>query len=265
MRNPKILVIDSGIGGLSVTQHIRNLCPGIAVTYIADLAYFPYGQKAETLVTQRITRLVEHGIATMQPDLVVIACNTASTIALDALRRKFSIPFVGVVPAIKPAAASSISGMIGVLATRGTVNRAYTKNLIQEFAQHTQVHLHGSSMLVEMAERKLRGDECSKERIAEDLQPLLIHRRIDAIVLACTHFPLLKQELAPLFPQVQFWVDSGEAIARRTAHLLEKMNLSVTGSPPLNHLIVTGGVSPAYQQELLTPLLGDHAVVIEDL
>lgn len=256
---PTILVIDSGIGGLSVTQHIRRVCSGVKITYIADTAHFPYGQKSETAITSRIHTLVEYGMSHAHPDLVVIACNTASTVALDTLRNTFHTPFVGVVPAVKPAALKSQSGKIGVLATEGTVNRPYTQNLISAFAQNHSVFLYGSSVLVQIAEEKLKGIEPDEAKIRADLQKLVgQHADMDTIVLACTHFPLLKNEFQRLFPHIKHWVDSGEAIARRVEFLLTGMGFPAEGREQNHHLIVTGTRQSTYKGGLLQPFLGSY-------
>lgn len=268
MRNPTILVIDSGVGGLSVTEHIRLKCPNASIVYIADTLYFPYGQKSEAIVIQRIHSLVHYGLRSILPDLVVIACNTASTVALESLRKAFSVPFVGVVPAIKPAAQNSASGIIGVLATRGTVNGHYTRNLISSFAHQHGVFLYGSSLLVEAAEQKLQGFAPCLKSIHEDVDKLLCqHNEIDTVVLACTHFPLLKSEFQQCFPKIQAWIDSGEAIARRVEFLLGEMGLPaispVDNTPsPNNQLIITTSGMHAYQRRLIVPLLGEHTLVI---
>lgn len=272
MRTPTILVIDSGVGGLSVTQHIRLKCPSATITYIADTLYFPYGQKAEEIVIQRIHTLVRYGLCDIQPDLVVIACNTASTVALESLRETFSVPFVGVVPAIKPAAQNSASGIIGVLATRGTVNGLYTRNLISSFAQGNGVFLHGSSLLVETAEQKLQGVAPCLQRIQEDVNKLLCqHKEIDTVVLACTHFPLLKAEFQECFPKIKSWIDSGDAIARRVEFLLAEMGLHATDNfsndtlAPSNRFMTTTSALHCYQQALITPLLGTHTLAMIDI
>lgn len=258
MRNPTILVIDSGIGGLSVTQHIRRKCSAVSVSYIADLSHFPYGEKSEDSITRRIQTLVDYGVRHIRPDLVVIACNTASTIALDVLRQTFAVPFVGVVPAIKPAALKSQSGKIGVLATRATVNRPYTQNLIHSFAKDNNVFLYGSSALVEIAEGKLKGDRPDLLQIRMDVENLIQqHKEMDTVVLACTHFPLLEVEFEMLFPQIKYWVHSGEAIARRVESILTEMGFSATGGADKNRLLITGGAQSAYQHALLVPLLGE--------
>lgn len=259
MRNPTLLVIDSGIGGLSVSGHIRRRCPGTSISYIADLLCFPYGQKTEEAVNQRVHTLVDHGIREVQPDLVVIACNTASTVALDSLRRTFPVPFVGVVPAIKPAAQKSESGIIGVLATRGTINRPYTQKLIASFANATGVFLYGSSMLVEIAEQKLQGIAPDEQSIREDVGNFLLqHREMDTVVLACTHFPLLNMEFQTLFPEIKYWIDSGDAIARRVEFLLAEMGLNTLDAVTTNELILTKDAATPYRQNLVQPLLGQY-------
>jgi glutamate racemase len=258
-KNPNVLVIDSGIGGLTVTQHIRCRCPQVEISYIADRAYFPYGQKTEDEINQRIHRLVNYGIQQITPDLIVVACNTASTIALDLLRQNFTVPFVGVVPAIKPAAMQTESGVIGVLATQATVNRPYTQNLIQSFANNNRVFLFGSSVLVEIAEDKLLGLEPDLNQIYEDVKHLTSqHTQMDTIVLACTHFPLLRSELQKLFPDIKYWIDSGEAISKRVAHLLKIGESAPEYNQLNNQLFVTGTGSSGYLSNLITPLLGSY-------
>lgn len=259
MRKPIVLVIDSGVGGLSVTAHIRQRCPGISVSYIADMMYFPYGQKTEKVITERVHALVDYGVRHIQPDLVVIACNTASTVTLDSLRQTFTVPFVGVVPAIKPAVEKSHSGIIGILGTRGTVERPYTQKLISSFANDKGVFLYGSSVLVEIAESKLRGAAPDEQLIREDIEKLLRqHENMDTVVLACTHFPLLDAEFQRVFPEIRFWVDSGDAIARRVEFLLSGMGLMTIDTPTKNRFILTAESSAPYLQDLIQPLLGQY-------
>lgn len=264
MRIPHILVIDSGVGGLTVTDHVRRQCSGCAITYIADLAYFPYGNRPEAEVIARIDTLVGYGMRTAQPDVVVIACNTASTVALNILRQGYSVPFVGVVPAIKPAAALTQTGAIGLLATRGTVTRQYTQALIEEFAPQHKVSLYGSRVLVELSENKLRGiPPCPKQIQADVEQLVLQNTAIDTIVLACTHFPLLTPELTSLFPKIRHWVDSGEAIAKRVKFLLKELELSgaENASPPARFILTASPHRP-YDPLLLRPLLGEFEPLV---
>lgn len=223
---PRILVFDSGVGGLSIVQEIRALLPGLGIDYLADNAFFPYGTKHEAELAQRVVAVIGAAIAQLQPALVVIGCNSASTIALELLRERFEVPFVGVVPAIKPAAAASTTKTIGLLATEGTIMRDYTRELTRQFAHDCRLVSYGSSELVRQAEQLLRGRAPERELIRRELAGLWSQPRaagIDAVVLGCTHFPLLKPLLTELAPAAVQWVDSGAAIARRVASLLPSL------------------------------------------
>jgi glutamate racemase len=218
------IVFDSGVGGLSVFDCIVASLPGLGLLYVADNAYFPYGTKEEGALVTRVRDLLVRLAARHRPDLIVIACNTASTIALPAVRNALSLPIVGTVPAIKPAAQTSITRVIGLLGTPGTVRRQYTQALIDEFAADCTVLRHGSAELVELAEQKLRGEPVALGAIRRALAGLIDQPggdRLDTVVLACTHFPLLVAELAAGAPRPLRWIDSGEAIARRVASLLD--------------------------------------------
>jgi glutamate racemase len=263
MNTQTILVIDSGIGGLSVTKEIRQLMPFLRIHYVADLAAFPYGTKSESEVIERVMVLTHALIPKLNPSLIVVACNTASTIVLDAVRNSFQIPIVGVVPAVKPAAALSNSGVIGVLATPGTINRAYTHSLISEYASHCKVVLHGSSNLVQLAEEKMKTGYVDMEKVSDELIPLQKHNsELDTIVLACTHFPLLRQEFSQILPNIKYWVDSGEAIARRVANLLNYNTQTLLQYNPisqLNQFIVTGSYPDFnYQSHSIATYLGKN-------
>jgi glutamate racemase len=240
-QNPRILVFDSGVGGLSITREIQAHLQGLSIIYASDNAAFPYGTKPEAELISRVNQVMEKLLARYPVDIVVIACNTASTLTLPYLRNHFSMQFVGVVPAIKPAAETSSSKVIGLLATPATVERAYTHDLIKTHAADFTVISLGSSELVYLAEQKLRGELISDKQITPITQALLDadgSRRMDRLVLACTHFPLLKEELSRNLPERISFVDSGEAIARRVSHLLEqKKRLPKTGSTS-EHLAV---------------------------
>jgi len=214
-----ILVFDSGVGGLSVLAEIERLFPGRNYLFCIDNAGFPYGTKTETDVTARVRQVLTELIPKYSPSLVVIACNTASTVALEEVRVEHSIPIVGVVPAIKPAAATSKTKIIGLLATPGTVMRPYTDKLIREFAPDCRVVKVGSEPLVEMAEARLRGTEPALAAIKKETAPLAAVKDLDTVVLGCTHFPLLKDLLQKALPQVSQWLDSGAAIAKRVAEI----------------------------------------------
>ncbi|RZA04595.1 MAG: glutamate racemase [Moraxellaceae bacterium] len=237
---PRILVFDSGVGGLSIVHEIQQKLPFVSIIYASDNAFFPYGTKGEAELTARVERVFHKLTSTYTVDIIVVACNTASTLTLPHIRSHFLQPIVGVVPAIKPAAMKSKSQIIGLLATPATVARTYTHNLIREYAPHANVISVGSSELVYIAEQKLRGEKITAQQIQPILQPFFDHpqgKNMDVLVLACTHFPLLRDELAALFPaQVQL-IDSGEAIARRVASLLGEQK--PTSMPPEHRAVFT--------------------------
>lgn len=219
-----ILMFDSGVGGLSVLSHTRALLPQASFVYVADNGGFPYGTRTESEIAARVPALLGRLVERCRPRLVVIACNTASTIALAAVRGALDVPVVGTVPAIKPAAEQSASRVIGVLGTDATVRQPYVDDLSHRFAADCTVLRHGSARLVELAEAKLRGDATSPAEYAAVLAGLLGQPdgdRIDTIVLACTHFPLVANELMAASPRPLAFVDGGPGIARRVAFLTQ--------------------------------------------
>ncbi|WP_159567154.1 glutamate racemase [Budvicia diplopodorum] len=221
---PTALVFDSGVGGLSVYQEIRQLMPDLSVIYAFDNAGFPYGEQPEQIIVERVVKMVGAICQRYPIDIIVIACNTASVISLPALRENFNLPIVGVVPAIKPAASLTRNGIVGLLATKFTVNRPYTHELIASFAKDCQIELMGASRLVVIAEAKLHGEVIDLNELREILSPwIYAESRPDTIVLGCTHFPLLKEELAAVLPEGTQLVDSGAAIARRVSSLLSEV------------------------------------------
>ena len=224
--NDRILVLDSGVGGLSVLNEIRTLLPTLPVDYIADHKFFPYGSKTQTQLNDRVSLLIESMVQRAAENgygyrLAVIACNTASTVVLDNLRASFSLPFVGVVPAIKPACINSNNKRVGLLATEGTVTREYTHGLIRSFAADHQLTLVGSAELVTLAEQKLSGNILDIQTLVSILKPFK-EANVDTIVLGCTHFPLVKEELKAAADWPVKWVDSGKAIAQRVEYLLSE-------------------------------------------
>jgi glutamate racemase len=216
-----LLFFDSGVGGLSVLEPTRALLPNAPIVYAADSAGFPYGKRTEAEIASRVPALLGRLVERFHPRLAVIACNTASTIALDHVRAALDLPVVGTVPAIKPAAEISRSRVIGVLGTEATVRQPYVDDLAAKFASDCTLIRHGSPELVELAEAKLAGEEIRVEDVRAAAQPMFDAAsgdRIDTVVLACTHFPLLEDELRTAFPKVTY-VDGGPGIARRIAHL----------------------------------------------
>jgi len=217
-----LLIFDSGVGGLSVLKAIRARLPGAPIVYAADSAGYPYGTKSAAEIEARVPALLGRLVERYDPRLIVIACNTASTIALDAVRAALDLPIVGTVPAIKPAAALSKTRFIGVLGTAATVVQPYVDRLTADFASDCTVIRHGSAELVDLAEAKLRGEAGDAEAFRRILDGLLSQPggdRIDTVVLACTHFPLVEAELAAAAPRTLAFVDGNEGIARRTAWL----------------------------------------------
>jgi glutamate racemase len=258
--DPTILVFDSGLGGVTVYREIAAARPETNFVYVADDAGFPYGALAEPILVARVVGLMGELIAAHAPDLVVIACNTASTLALPALRVKFSLPFVGTVPAIKPACAASVTRRVSVLGTEGTVAREYTRTLIREYAQDCQVTLVGSRNLATYAEAELDGAPVSNEALRAEIVPCFSDdgARTDTVVLACTHYPLLAERLRQVAPWPVKFIDPAPAIARRVMDLLGR------ASPPLRkgatRAFFTSGRSPAAALKLMQQQFDTAAV-----
>lgn len=228
-----VLIFDSGIGGLSVLGEVRAQQPGLDLTYVADHAGFPYGPRDAVELVAHIVSLMERLIATHDPRAVVIACNTASTLVLPALRSRFSIPFVGTVPAIKPAAKATRSGLVSVLATPGTVRRDYTFELIRQFAPDIAMTLVGSDHLAEVAEAMLSGGAFDEDAVRAEIAPCFVDRdgkRTDTVVLACTHYPFLLEVFQRLAPWPVDWIDPAPAIARRLADVLGEEIAALNGN-----------------------------------
>ncbi|MFT0892154.1 glutamate racemase [Pseudochelatococcus sp. G4_1912] len=245
IKPPRVLVFDSGVGGLTVFSRLREARPDAQFTYVADDAGFPYGNMDAEALLARVVHLMDGLIAQLSPDIVVVACNTASTLVLPALRARFDIPFIGTVPAIKPAAEQTISGEITILATPGTVARDYTHDLIRKFADSSRVHLVGSTQLASFAERELSGNPVRDDVLRDEVAPVFVDRdgaRTDMVVLACTHYPLLTKRLEHLAPWPVTWIDPAPAIARRMVQLLGE----ATNGVPLQtaHATFTSGQQP---------------------
>ena len=219
-----MLFFDSGIGGLTVLREARILMPGRRFIYVADDAGFPYGRWEERALKRHITELFHDLIAQHDPQLCVVACNTASTIVMKELREAFpGMPFVGTVPAIKPAAERTHSGLVSVLATPGTVKRQYTRDLISQYASKCHVRLVGSENLAALAEEYMRSGFVDEAAVRAEIAPCFIEKdgkRTDIIVLACTHYPFLVNRMRKTAPWPVDWIDPAEAIARRALAVL---------------------------------------------
>ena len=254
-----ILVFDSGLGGTTVLQEIHRCLPNYHYSYALDNAAFPYGDKDNDFLFERISSFLQQITKYSTPDLVVIACNTASTLILDHLREQFSMPFVGVVPAIKPAAQISQTKTIALLATEATIQREYIDLLHDDHASHCHVVRLGCQKLVAIAESKLQGQAVSLNELQHCVTQLLANHemeKVDTVILGCTHFPALQDELKQVWPQKVHWIDSGEAIANRVKSLLNNIptTSSVNQQPPTltNALFTT---STAQYQDGKLPLL----------
>lgn len=232
-RAPRILVFDSGLGGLTVLAELLKALPTASFVYAADDAAFPYGALDDQRLVDRVVAVMERLIAREAPDLVVVACNTASTLALPSLRARFQLPFVGTVPAVKPAVAASKSGLVSILATPGTVRREHTRAMVEAFANGAEVTLVGPPKLAGYAEAELRGEPASDAEILAEIAPCFVERegrRTDAVALACTHFPLLTRRFEAVAPWPVAWIDPAPAIARRTTALVDPVSPRI-GAP----------------------------------
>jgi glutamate racemase len=224
-RRPTILIFDSGLGGLTVFAEVLKVRPDARFVYAADDAGFPYGRLSEEVLAGRVAAVLERLIARHAPDLVIVACNTASTVnvVLPHLRSRFAVPIVGTVPPVKPAAALSRSRLISILATPGTVARAYTQNLVDAYGAGCRVTLVGSPRLAELATAALSGEPISDADVAAELRPAFVEesgRRTDVVGLGCTHYPLLLDWFERLAPWPVTWLDPAPAVARRVVQLL---------------------------------------------
>lgn len=223
-RNARIVVFNSGLGGLTVLRALMAQRPDAHFLYAADDLGFPYGPRPEAEVVTLVMAAMDTLIGAEKPDCVVIACNTASTLVLPHLRAKWpQMPFVGTVPAIKPAAEFSATRMISILATPGTVSRDYTRDLVEKFAGHCKVTLVGARKLATLAEAFMHGETLVEAEIAAEIAPCFVaagNRRTDCVVLACTHYPLLQEKFVRHAPWPVRWIDPAPAIARRADHVL---------------------------------------------
>jgi glutamate racemase len=260
--HPTILVFDSGLGGLTVYREIVKARPDADFVYVADDAFFPYSRLGDENVVARVVAVIGRQVDAFRPDLGVIACNTASTIALPMLRDRIALPFVGTVPAIKPACAASISRRVSVLGTEATVKREYTRALIRAFAAGCEVTLIGSAQLATLAEAALRGGTIDDAAIAAEIAPCFIAdtlARTDTIVLACTHYPLLLDRFVQLSPWQVTFIDPAPAIARRVVELIGSAGACATRHTA--RVVFTSGRLPSLALSAALARFGlDHVV-----
>jgi glutamate racemase len=243
--HPTILVFDSGLGGLTVFREVSAARPDARFIYVADDAFFPYGSRGEAELVDRVVALIGELIDKHRPDIAVIACNAASTLVLPHLRARFTVPFVGTVPAIKPACSVSVTRRVSVLGTEATVSREYTRALIRDFANGSDVTLVGSAKLAAFAEAELHGAPVEDAAIVGEIAPCFVDqdgRRTDTIVLACTHYPLLLDRFERLAPWPVTFIDPAPAIARRVADLIGP---PVGSEAPPAQMVFTSGRPPS--------------------
>ncbi|MFT7409699.1 MAG: glutamate racemase [Oleispira sp.] len=241
----KALIFDSGVGGFSVFKHIRQALPGLDTCYLMDNLLFPYGIQPDDILIERIVSLCKVACTVESIDVIVIACNTASTLALPSLRKVFDIPIIGVVPAIKTAAQQSQNRHIALLATPATIDRPYIDQLILDHAGNCKVERIGSSQLVELAEKFWLSERLDIEALKSTLLPWIESDGLDQIILGCTHFPLLSGEISKLYPHIGL-IDSGHAIASRLCFILQQLGHDLTElqTPSTQHsLLVTADIA----------------------
>jgi glutamate racemase len=258
-----ILFFDSGIGGLSVLQSVQAALPNAPIVFAADYAGLPYGTKTEEEISARVPALLGRLVERYQPRLVVIACNTACTIALDHVRSALEVLVVGTVPAIKPAAEATHSGVIGLLGTAATVRQAYVDKLHADHAPALTLLRYAAPELVSAAEAKMRGEHVAPSVYARAMAGLMDQQdgqRLDVTVLGCTHFPLVKDELAVAAPHMRF-VDGAIGIARRISHLTKEQ---AWPEYPAEGIFVTTGTISAVKT-LLPALISFNLTQIKSL
>ena len=251
-KSPLIAIIDSGIGGFTVLRAIHKLLPKASYCYLADYNFFPYGTKKSEEIERRVLKLAHKILHDFHPDILLIACNTASTLVLQSLRRHLPIPIIGIVPGIKPAAQVSRNKVVGLLATPETVKGSYTQNLIKDFAPHCEVIAVGSEKLVHLSEKSFLGEEYSSQEIKEELLTFTKKKQLDVIILACTHFPNLLEDFKTILPQIRDWIDPAKAVAE---HLLTRLqsdklhkNKNLTLQP--STFISTKKLSPKLKEQI---------------
>ncbi|MFV0431539.1 MAG: glutamate racemase [Alphaproteobacteria bacterium] len=231
LKGRSALLIDSGLGLLSVARAIHQTYPEIKLFALSDHEGFPWGPRKNNDLITRCLNLVEKGLKETQAEAVVIACNTATTVALEELRDHFDVPIVGVIPGVKPAAHMTKTGNIGVLATEGTIERMALDELISEFAADCKVVKVGSHNLAAMAEDKLQGKLLDYDIIEQNLQAFK-EQEVDVVTLGCTHYPLLLEELKIASEGKIHFLDSGFAVARQLARRLAEIRPKLSALEP---------------------------------
>ena len=228
MSEAPIGVFDSGVGGLSVLREINQLLPNESLLYVGDCGHIPYGEKSPEFIRERCAIIAEF-YRREGAKALVLACNTATVAAVADLRQRYpDWPVVGMEPAVKPAAAATRSGVVGVLATTGTLQSAKFAALLDRFASTVKVITQPCPGLVELIETGDLGSETLRTMLRGYVEPLLA-AGCDTIILGCTHYPFLKPLLSQMLPPSIILIDTGAAVARQLQRLLDERGLLATG------------------------------------
>ncbi|WP_418602437.1 glutamate racemase [Hwangdonia sp.] len=241
-------IFDSGVGGTSIWKEIHSLLPNENTIYLADSINAPYGPKGKEAIIKLSIKNTEY-LLSKNCKLIVVACNTATTNAIDYLRKTYNVPFIGIEPAIKPAALQTKTNAIGILATKGTLSSTLFSKTSGLFASNINVVEQVGEGIVELIESGKLHSEEMRTLLKLYLQPML-DAHIDYLVLGCTHYPYLMPLLIDLLPSHVKIIDSGEAVARQTKAVLEKHNLLNTQTLNIKNGFFTNG-NPEVMQSLL--------------
>jgi glutamate racemase len=242
MSDAPIGVFDSGVGGLSVLRHIRSLLPHEDLLYVADSVHAPYGNKSQEFIRERAVTLADFLVAQGAKALVV-ACNTATAAAIESLRQQYDLPIIGMEPAVKPAAAATKTGVIGILATVGTLQSAQFAALLEHYGQTVTVVTQACHGLVECIERGELETDKTRSLLAEYLKPLL-EAQADTIVLGCTHYPFVRPLIEDIAGREVTLIDTGAAVARQLQTRLIEQDLLATADKPASVTFWTNSQDP---------------------
>lgn len=248
-----MLVVDSGLGGISVVRALKTMRPELSLHYLADTAFFPYGSRSAEALNTRASTLMAHAIQLLKPSVIVLACNTLSTLCLEPLRRQCDTAFVGTVPPIKVASALSKTKRFTLLATPNTAASNYSANLIKQFASDCVVDCYGAPHLASMAEAYILHHHCDTDALRQEIAPCFLddaRDKTDCVVLGCTHYPLLKEKLEECSPWPVHWIDASDAIARQALSLLSNQNIG--SASPASHAWVTSATAVTQYKDFFT-------------
>jgi glutamate racemase len=242
-------IFDSGVGGLSVLRHLRRLAPHERLIYFADTAYFPYGPRPPAEVRKRSFAVVNRLLAS-DVKMVVVACNTASAAAISDLREAFPVPFVGMVPGVKPAASASRSGRVAILATPGTLDGELFARVVEDFGRGTRIATVAGTGLADVVERGDAGTPAARSALRAALAGE-VAAGADTVVLGCTHYHFLAPDIAAEFPGVAI-VDTSEAVARRAVQVIDDQGLAAPATAIGGIDLIVSGDSDAFRATMRT-------------